>query len=70
MGMRLVVKTPVPRRIALVLSCDNRDQLLPCEMTAEFDATDALPRDIAPRAGWKITADGPVYCPSCKGTQR
>lgn len=71
MTLRMFVKTLVPRRMALVLTCDSRDDLLPCETKAEFDATVALPRDIASKAGWRIDRDGPVYCPACaKGKRR
>jgi hypothetical protein len=63
-------KILLPRRIAVVFSCDNRAGLLPCERTDEFDATEALPTDIARKTGWKIDRDGLVYCPACKGTKR
>ena len=67
MTVRIFVKTPVPRRIALVVTCDRRNDLLPCAAEAEFDVTDGIPRDHAIRAGWRFDKDGPVFCPSCKG---
>lgn len=70
MGYRMFVKTLMPRRIAVVFKCDNSANLLPCEATAEFDVTDAVPRDIASKAGWRIDHNGPVYCPACKGVKR
>lgn len=70
MTLRMFTKTLVPRRIAVVFRCDNRASLLPCGAEAEFDATEALPSDIASKAGWKLDRDGPVYCPACKGAFR
>ncbi len=70
MGLSIFVKTLMPRRIALALSCDNRDGLLPCEAKAEFDVTEGIPRDIASRAGWRFHRYGPVYCPACARGRR
>lgn len=66
MTMRMFVKNHVPRRIALVVTCDRRGDLLPCQAEAEFDVTEGHPRDPAIRAGWRFDPNGPVYCPNCK----
>jgi hypothetical protein len=63
MGYGLIaVDGSEPRRITLVVSCDGDHGFLPA--TASFDATtSANPRGPAIEAGWRITADGEVFCP-------
>lgn len=55
----------IPYPIMLLVTCDMRVGLFPCEAHAEFPADRGHPRDPAMRAGWKFTADGPVLCPAC-----
>jgi hypothetical protein len=65
MGMILrAIGNTIPYNITLDLDCDGRHGLLDAPH-ATFDATHGHPRDPAVKAGWKITADGPVLCPDC-----
>lgn len=68
MGMRLIADytVPTPHPITLIVTCDGRGGLFPCEAKASFDATEGHPRDPAVKAGWNFDPNGPIFCPQCR----
>lgn len=67
-AIRGEAKGPYPVPLQIFMSCDGDHGFLP--VSEVFPIAVEHPYDPPMRAGWKFSADGPVYCPCCARNRR
>lgn len=69
MGLRIWAdesKGGPPFEMYITVTCDRNHGFFDDAPEATFPIGKRHPRDPVVAAGWKIDANGPVYCPACK----